>query len=152
MAHKDKITTSKHGRRLGLEMKSSADSGGSRGPQEYLVGPEALRVESSTAETTTVNLHPFGISHLNSSSAASSQVYTLDPPIPGVSKIIYNSTDATAYVKTANSETIVSSKGSTNTVLAMPVGGASLHLVGATTAEWLAFQSTASGIGFSTTT
>ena len=152
MAHRDKITTSKHGRRLGLELQSTAVSGGSRGTQEYLVGPEALRVESSTAETTAVNLQPFGISHLNSSSAASSQVYTLDPPVPGVTKIIYNSTDATAYVKTANDETIVSSKGSTNTVVAMPVGGASLHLVGATTAEWLAFQSTASGIGFSTST
>ena len=152
MAHENKITTSLHGRRLGLEQQSSAESGGSRGTKEYLVGAEALRSEATTAETTSTNLNPYGVSHLNSSSAGSSQVYTLDPPVPGVTKIIYNSTDATAYVKTANSETIVSSKGSTNTVVAMPVGGVSLHLVGATTAEWLAFQSTASGIGFSTTT
>lgn len=152
MAHRDKITTSKHGRRLGLELQSSAVSGGSRGTQEYLVGPEALRIESSTAETTSANLQPFGISHLNSSSAGSSQVYTIDPPVPGVEKVIYNSTDATAFVKTANSETIVSSKGSTHTVVEFPVGGAALRLVGATTAEWLIFQSTAAGFGLTTTT
>ena len=87
MAHENKITTSLHGRRLGLEQQSSAESGGSRGTKEYLVGAEALRSEATTAETTSNNLNPYGVSHLNSSSAGSSQVYTLDPPVPGVPKI-----------------------------------------------------------------
>jgi hypothetical protein len=42
MAYRDKITTSKHGTRLGLQLMSSAVSGGT-GFQEFLVGPEALR-------------------------------------------------------------------------------------------------------------
>ncbi len=152
MAFKDKIRTSIHGRRLGLQGMTTGESGGSRGEQEYLVGPEALRGNVSTAETTSTNLHPHGVSKLVSSSAASSQVYTIDPPIPGVRKVILNSTDAVAYVKTANDETIVSSKGSTNTVVTMPVGGAACVLEGFTTAQWLMFQSTASGIGLTTST
>jgi len=152
MSHNTKIRTSLRGRRFGLEIQSTDISGGSRGEQEYLVGPEALRMGVSTAETTSTNLQPYGVSKLNSSSAASSQVYTIDPPVPGVAKYIVNSTDSVSYIKTANSETIVSSKGSTNTVMSMPVGGAAVQLVGFTTAQWLVFQSTASGIGLTTTT
>lgn len=152
MSYEGKIVTSVHGRRLGLQNMSTVESGGSRGPINLLVGPEALRAGVTTAETTNTNLQPFGASKLVSSSAASSQVYTLDPPIPGVKKVILNSTDAVAYVKTANNETIVSSKGSTMSVITMPVGGAACILEGFTTAQWLMFQSTASGIGLTTST
>jgi len=152
MAYRNNITTSKHGRRLGLELMSTAKSGGSRGPQEYLVGPEALRGAVTTSESTATNLHPFGVSKLLSSSAASSQVYTIDPPIPGVMKVIVNSTDSVSYVKTANSETIVSTKGSTHTVMALPVGGGAVFMMGYTTAQWAIFQSTAAGIALTTST
>jgi hypothetical protein len=66
-------------------------------------------------------------------------------------KVIVNSTDAVAYIKTANSETIVSSKGSSNTVITMPVGGAAIQLWGLTTAQWVTFVTT-TAIGFTTST
>ena len=151
MPYQDKMTTSKHGRRLGLQLMTTPESGGSRGAQEYLVGPEDLRVGVTTAETTSTNLQPHGVSKLVSSSAASSQVYTIDPPVPGVHKTILNSTDAVAYVKTANDETIVTSKGSTWTTITMPVGGLAVELMGFTTAQWLAFTTTLAA-GFTTST
>jgi hypothetical protein len=76
MAYNSKITTSKHGRRLGLQAMSSAETGSSRGRYEFLVGPDSFRVEATTNESTATNLKPFGVSKLISSSAASSQVYT----------------------------------------------------------------------------
>lgn len=145
MAHNDKITVSKHGRRLGLEIQSSAFSGGSRGPQEYLVGPQSLRVDASTAETTSVNLYPFGISVLTT--AVSSGVYTLDPPVPGVNKqLVFHTTGSNPiYVKTANGETIHSTQGTTPTVLASSqTAYAAVTLIPISTAAWAASGSLSS--------
>jgi hypothetical protein len=136
MAFKDKILTSIFGSRLGLQLMTTAQTGGSRGAQEFLVGPEALRAGVSTAETTSVNLHPFGVSFITS--ASSSGVYTLDPPIPGVQKTVhFGTTGATNYVKTANGETFQSSQGSSFSVLKstnLVIG--SVVLTGLTTALW----------------
>lgn len=152
MAYNGNITTSKHGRRLGLQLMSTVQTGGNRGAQEFLVGPEAFRVGVTTDDSTSVNIHPFGISMLDPSSAASSQVYTLDPPIPGVQKIIYGSTSAAAYIKTANSELIKSTVGATQTVIALPAAGHTITLTGVTTALWLTETATASGINLTNTT
>jgi len=137
MAFANKILTSLHGRRFGLQRMSTAETGGSRGAKEFLVGPEALRLDNSTAETTSVNLHPYGISHVKGTSADSSSVFTLDPPIPGVEKTLYfPSTGNTAcYVKTANSETIQTTLGSSQTTIKSTIGGM-CRLVGVTTAIW----------------
>lgn len=135
MAYGNKITTSKHGRRLGLQAMSTGETGGSKA--EFLVGPDEFRVGVSTAETTSTNLKPHGISHIRGTSADSSSVFTLEAPIPGVTKTLYfNSTGNTAcYVKTAGGETIHSTIGSSHTTIKSTIGGMCM-LTGVTTAIW----------------
>ena len=133
MAFGNNITTSLFGRRFGLQAMSSAQTGGSA--DEFLVGPDALRSGVTTAETTATNLEAHGISGVG---AASSGVYTLSPPIPGMTKqLAFTSTANTAYVKTANGETFLSSQGTTFSVIKSTqlVAGV-LNLVGITTGVW----------------
>lgn len=137
MAYGDKITTSQHGRRFGLQLMSSAASGGSFGQQEFLVGPEGLRENVSTADTTSSGVRAYGGTILVGTSAASTPVYTLDPPIPGVRKtVLFGSTDSAIYLKTKNAEYIYgSSIGSSATVIRSS-GGGSVTLMGMSTAIW----------------
>jgi len=158
MSYNSEILTSIYGRRIGLQIVSTAKSGGIA-PVELLVGPEALRLGITTAESTGTNVKAWGVSFLPGTSAASSSVYTLDPPIPGVQKtIVWPSTgDIGTYLKTANSETIKSTVGSSFTVIKSTAGGR-LDLIGGTTAIWYAMgltsgtTSNASGFSLTTTT
>lgn len=155
MAYGDKITTSKHGRRLGLQALSTAQTGGSKG--EFLVGPDDFRVGVTTAETTSANLKPYGVSIGLGTSAGSSAVYTLEAPIPGVRKIIGGSTaNGPVYIKTAGDETFLSTLGSTHTTVKISTLGGALELVGVTTAQWLALHLTSGtssqASGFAATT
>jgi len=136
MAYSNNITMSLHGLRLGLQMLTTARHGG-RVAHEYLVGPEAFRLGVTTNESTGTNILPHGISHVVGTSADSSSVFTLDPPVPGVEKVLYfNSTGNTAcYVKTKNSETIHTTIGSSHTTIKSTIGGM-CRLVGVTTAIW----------------
>jgi hypothetical protein len=149
------IHTSIHGRRLGLNQISSAQSG-SRS-LEFLTGPDALRMDVTTAETTGTQLKPFGLSVVFGTSVASSAVYVLDPPIPGIKKVIhFGSTADMQYVRTAGAETIRSSGASTSatfTVVKSSAGG-TVELIGLSTAVWLAVNavSTLSGVSFAATT
>jgi hypothetical protein len=156
MAWADRITTSLFGRRLGLQTMTTAQTGGSRGPVDLLVGAEQVRPEVSTGETTSANIKAWGLSFVTT--VSSSAVFTLDPPIPGVFKdlVFYSSATSASpiYIKTANSETIVSTVTSSATVLASSQNAESVvRLVGLTTAIWgvLGSISTAS-IKLSTTT
>lgn len=133
MPYNNKVLTSIHGRRLGLQRLSSAESGGSKGTQEYIVGPQAFREGTSTSETTASNVAAYGASLLMETSAASSSVYTLDPPVPGVRKSLYMSSGV--WVKTANGA-FYSSAGTTHTVLNSS-NKTVLDLVGLTTAIYL---------------
>jgi len=152
MAYSDKITTSKHGRRLGLQQMSSAVSGGT-GFTEYLVGPDAFRVVSSTNDSTGTDIRPFGSHYLNTSSAGSSQVYTIEPPIPGVEALIWGGTETEVFLKTKNSETLVTSGGSSFTVINPSSLGFAIKLVGLTTAVWGVINgSTAAGHAYTTST
>lgn len=158
MAYGNKILTSLVGRRLGLQRLTTGESGGSRGSKEFLVGPDGFRDDVTTGETTATNLTPYGVSHLPGTSAASSAVYTIDPPIPGIRKLISGATDnGPVYLKTAGGETILTSAGSTfNTVKISSLGGA-FELIGLTTARWLTnlvtgTSSQASGFGLTTST
>ena len=146
MSYGDKITTSIHGRRLGLQLHSTAQSGG-RAPFDSVVGAEAIRFGTSTAESTGTNLQAFGTSVLNGTTAGSSSVYVLDPPVPGIEKnIIFNSTSITLYVKTANSETFLSTLGTSMTTLkSTQNAGASVALIGLTTAVWAVLGSLSTG-------
>jgi hypothetical protein len=112
----NKIITSVYGRRLGLQALTTPESGSGNGRVDLLVGAEALRVSHTTADTTATNLKPYGHSYL--SSASSSGVYTIDPPIPGVNKTVtFGTSGATIYLKSANSETFVTTQGTSQTIL-----------------------------------
>ena len=132
-----KYTTSLHGRRFGLQLLTTTESGGAYGAKDFIVGPEDMRVSISTADTTSTNIPAYGISYLVGTSAASTPVYSLDPPIPGVGKIVvFGSTDSALYLKTANGEYILgSSLGSSATTLRSSGGGV-FELIGLTTAVW----------------
>lgn len=161
MAWADKITTTIFGRRLGLQAMSSNVSGAGVAGRtlEFLVGAEQVRMGVTTAETTSANVSAAGVSRLPGSSAASSAVYTIDPPIPGVRKIIMGATDnGPVYLKSANSETIVTTAGSSFTTVKVSSVGGNFELVGLTTAIWLGLgltsgtSSQASGFGLTTST
>ena len=141
MAYETKITTSIHGRRLGLAIASTAETGGSRGPNNFLVGPDDFRVEVTTGESTGTNLKAFGISNLAGTSVASTPVYTLDPPIPGVKKgIRFASTDSAIYVKCASGTFISGTSLGSSAAAIRSSGGGYVELMGATTAYWAALN------------
>jgi hypothetical protein len=154
-----RLVTTIFGRRLGLTPLSSAQTGSGRARGEtidLLVGPEALQ-NNVSAGTTALNLPAYGVSNISGTSAASSSVYTLDPPIPGVPVWLnFNSSaNAPAYVKTANGETIVSSQGTTFSVIKSTNGAANglLGLMGITTAVWSAIAGVSTAtFALSTTT
>lgn len=158
MAWNNNIITSIFGRRVGLQPMSTVQNGGGK-PAEFLVGPSDFRVGVTTAESTGTNLLPYGLSFVAGSSAASSSVFTLDPPIPGVRKLLYfpSTGDKNVYLKSANSETFKSTVGSSFTTIQSTAGGL-LELIGVTTAIWAAFgltsgtSSQASGFALTTTT
>lgn len=121
------------GRKLFLYTPSSAISGSTRKPQDLLAGPVAFQQETDTAGTTSLNFNAFGLSVI---STESSGVHTLNPPIPGVEKVIYSSGGATGFVKTRNDETLESSRGTTFTVMRF-VGAGYVRLMGLTTGRWV---------------
>ena len=137
MAYGNNITTSLYGRRFGLQSMSSGQTGSANGMHEYLVGPSDIRLGASTADTTATATKPHGITIFVGTSVASTPVYSLDPPIPGVRKIVaFGSTDSALYVKTKNAEYIWgSSLGSSATVIRSSGGGV-VELIGLTTAIW----------------
>lgn len=154
----NRLVTTIFGRRLGLTPLSSAQSGSGRAGEvpDLLVGPEVLQ-NGINAGSTARNLPAYGVSNISGTSAASSSVYTLDPPIPGVMAWLnFNSSaNAPAYVKTANGETIVSSQGTTMSVIKSTNGAANglLGLMGITTSVWSALAGLSSAtFAFSTTT
>lgn len=157
MAYGSKILTSIFGRRLGLQRLSTGESGGSK--HEFLVGPDDFRVGVSTAETTSTNLKPFGVSAGLGTSAGSSAVYTLEPPVPGVFKVISGSSaNGPVYIKTTGGETLLSTMGSTHTTVKISSLGGAYQLVGLTTAQWALLgvtsgtSSQASGFAVTTST
>lgn len=134
MAFERRIQTSIHGEDLGIQRISSAESGSGRGTQRFLAGKvDGIRAAVGNPETTASNLRAHGLSNLSTGSSA---VHVLDPPIPGIYKEIYSSGGATAYVRTVNSETLESSRGSTFTTIRFQQIGR-VTLMGLTTARWL---------------
>lgn len=159
MAFNDKYSVSLHGRRFGIQHLSSGESGGASGPVDMLVGPEALRMRVSTNASTGTNLRAYGVSMLPGTSAGSSSVYTLDPPIPGVTKTILGTTaNGPFIIKTANGETIHTTAGTSFTTVEISSIGGGFTLVGVTTAIWMGLgltsgtSSNASGFTLTTST
>ena len=150
MAFEDKILTQVHGRRLGLQRVTTAISGGTLGDHEFLVGSyDGQRLDATTADTTAKSITPFGMHTLNASSVASSQVFFIDPPIPGTGPVyIRNSGVDTMYLRAASSAAgtapiIATSNGSSQTTVKVSTLSNGFMLVPMTTAVWL-------GIGLST--
>ncbi len=127
------------GRQFGLNLMSTQITGG-RLPTGFLAGHDAeqVRMGVTTNETTGTNLLAYGVSFVNGTSAASSSVYVLDPPIPGVRKtIVFSSANTPQYVKTLNGETFRTSADSTiATVIESTLTGAVVDLIGLTTGIW----------------
>jgi hypothetical protein len=140
MPYNSNIVTSLHGRRIGLQSMSSGQTGaGLAGRKaEFLVGPDGMRHGVTTAETTGTTVPAYGVSFLNGTSAASSSVYVLDPPIPGVLKtVVFSSANTPQYLRTANAETFRTSADSTvATVISSTLTGAVVQLIGLTTGMW----------------
>lgn len=144
---RDKITTSIWGRRLGLQKVSSDISGGNHGEVEVLTGPDAFRVALSTADSTGTPVPAYGVTYLLGTSAASTPVYQLDPPIPGVGKtIVFGSTDSALYLRTANAEYILGSSIGSSATTIRSSGGGVVQLVGLTTSQWGAINISSSGV------
>lgn len=145
MAYETKYTTSVHGRRLGLQRMTTPETGSGNGKADFLVGAEDVRKVHSTAETTATNLKAYGYSVLTT--AVSSGVYTIDPPIPGVSKVlVFNTTGANPiYVKTGG-ETISSTQTTTASIIvSSQTAYASVTLIPVSTAIWAVANSVSSG-------
>lgn len=157
MSYGNNITKSLFGRQIGLQTMEQAQSGGTRGAFDLLVGPEDIRKGVSTGESTGTNLAAYGVSRVFGTSAASTPVYTLDAPVPGVRKgIHFASTDSAIYVKTASGCAISgTSLGATGATAIRSSGGGYAELIGLTTALWGAanVSSTAvNGVAFQATT
>ena len=160
MAWNALITTTLFGRRLGLQSMSSAVSGGSNGPTDLLVGPDAFRDYCSTSETTGTNLKAYGTSVLTTGAGGSTNtLYKLDPPIAGVGKTIVIASTNTATnmitVQTSTGATIcyTSSNGSTFCTISSSGGSqAAFRLTGINSTQWGSLNLTTSAFALSTTT
>lgn len=136
MANNSSILTSVYGRRVGLQSYSSGQSGGSKGAQEFIVGPEDIRVGVTTKESTGTPVNASGVSYLVGTSAASTPVFTIAPPIPGVRKqVFFGSTDSALYLKNSSGCSFAgTSLGTTGATAIRSSGGGMIELMGLTTA------------------
>ena len=162
MGFRNLITTTLLGNRLGLQKLSSAQLGtGAAGRNaEFMVGAEDVRKECSTADSTGTYLKAWGVSLITTGlSASDTPSYRLDPPIPGVEKVIVfgSTTIGTMSAKinvtcsTGGAEGIQTSNGSSFTVFGTSAG-AVIKLIGITTALWATNATTGAGFTFSTST
>lgn len=156
MPYGSQILTSIYGRRLGLQGLSTGQSGGSKAI-ELLVGPDDFRQGVTTNESTGTAMAPSGISYLVGTSVASTPVFQLSPPIPGVpKKIFFGSTDSALYVKAASGCSFAgTSLGNTGATAIRSSGGGYVELMGVTTAIYATdmISSTAvNGVAFQATT
>ena len=153
------VVTSVHGRRLGLQAMATAATGATKPtPQEFIVGPEDIRLGVTTSESTGTPMQASGISWLVGTTAASTPIFQIAPPIPGVHKLIYfGSTDSAIYVRpsVATHAFAGTSLGATGCGAIRSSGGGFVELVGITTALYgvLNVSSTAvNTVGFQATT
>jgi hypothetical protein len=156
MPYGNNILTSIYGRRLGLQRFDTAQSGAAR-PAEFVVGPDDIRLGLTTNESTGTAMAPAGISVLVGTSVASTPVFTLAPPIPGVRKVVvFGSTNSALYAKASSGCAIAgTSLGTTGATAIRSSGGGAIELMGRTTAihDTLNVSSTAvNGVGFQATT
>ena len=150
----NKIITSVHGRRLGLQLVSSSVMGQSTGfgsapagrVGDFLAGPDAFLEPVSTVASSAVSIPNFGVTILTTGTAASStsSLYLLDKPFAGVRKTLVFNSSGTAtnaiYVYTSTDASICfsgSSIGSTLCCIGSSDGiRATVDLVGLNSTQW----------------
>ena len=130
------ILTSIYGRRLGLAQLSTSQSGGTKGQIDLLQGFDDVCLPISSAESTAIPMDAGGISYLVGTSVASTVVFQIAPPIPGVRKqIFFGSTDSAIYVRpsVATHAFAGSSLGATACGAIRSSGGGMVELMGLST-------------------
>lgn len=147
MPYNNSILTSIYGRRVGLQSLSAGQSGGSKKSQEFLVGPDDIRLGVTTNESTATPMDASGISHLVGSSAGSTLVFPLSPPIPGVRKdIFFGSTDSALYVKAASGVSFAGTSLGTSATVIRSSGGGCVELLGISTALYAILNVSSSAV------
>lgn len=121
----NRIRTSIHGRRLGLD------------DADFLVGPKGIRppITDATSDTTGTALPNHGLVSVISTT---DDVWTLSSPVPSCEVTIFcgsSSTGTHAVVPT--NATIISSNGVAGSSISMAGAGASITLCGISTAQWI---------------
>ena len=145
---KDGYITSVFGRRIALQTLTSGESGsttytpGLSAPPEFLIGPDGVRMEVTTDDTTSTKLKAWGISVLATADTTKS-VYILDPPIAGVRKIVHFGSSGTA----TNSIHLQANAGTDNTVGFNATGGTTMCCIHSTQG----YQATVSLLGINST-
>lgn len=147
MPYGSNILTSIYGRRLGLQTISTGVGGGSK-PTEFAVGPDDIRLGVTTNESTGTACDPAGISYLVGTSVASTPVFQLSPPIPGVRKtVFFGSTNSALYLKAASGASFAgTSLGNTGATVIRTSGGGYVELMGMTTALQAVVNVSSSGV------
>lgn len=148
MPYNSSILPSIYGRRVGLQELSSGQSGGSKGPGEFLVGPEDIRIGVTTNETTGTPINAWGLSNLIGTSVASTPVYSISPPIPGIRKTVnFGSTDSALYLKAASGVSFSgTSLGSTGATVIRSSGGGCVDLMGVSTSVFAVLSVSSSAV------
>lgn len=125
------ILTSMYGRRFGLKLAVSTDTG-----SEIMCGPNGFQepITDATSDTTGTNIKGYGFTTVDTST---DDTWLLDNPIPGVYKTLYTGTTSTGIrtiKRKDNTFAIRSSANSTGTTIIAQGGGLTLKLFGISSA------------------
>lgn len=124
------MQTSIFGRRLGLD------------DADFMVGPKDIKgtIEDLTTATTGTDVTAYGTAQFSTAAGTGPVQHRLAAPVPGVMKKLINGSSSTAslqFLSTPNGASIVSaSDGTTKAVVNLLGPGASVTLIGLTTAKW----------------
>lgn len=134
--YRSRVRTTIYGDRLGLD-----DDGA-------LIGPFDIKKAISSLGSTATNLAAHGMSYLN---AAAASTYVLDPPIPGVEKWLFQTSNGTSHniITGTSNIKIHSTLGSSQQRICLQSTGDYARLIGVTTAIWALLGL---GLGASVTT
>lgn len=121
--YRSRIRTSIYGARLGIDDDNA------------LVGPIGVKEAVSTLGSTATALRAHGVYLLN---AAAASTYVLDPPIPGVSLRVFQTSNASSHslITGTSNIKIHSTLGSSQQRICLQSTGDFADLVGLTTAIW----------------
>jgi hypothetical protein len=118
------IRTSIHGRRLGLD------------PNDFMVGNRGMRVpiQDATSATTATQLQNHGFVSVVTTT---DDAWVLADPVPGCQVTLFCGSSSTGtHAITPASAVIVSSNGVAGSSISMGGAGASITLLGVSTAQW----------------